>query len=201
VSSSTTIGQHLLRRLNEVGIRHAFGVPGDFNLNVMQQIEDGDELEWIGNCNELNGSYAADGYARMNGMAALFVTYGVGSLSAINGIAGAYSERVPVVCISGSLPTAAVEHGRVMHHTLGDGGRGGLLRAFAQVTEAQTVLTPQNAVSEIDRLIRVAWEGKRPVYIEVPSDITYLEVPAPSAPLDLTLPPSDRERLAAATQR
>ena len=67
----TTIGQYLLRRLNEAGVRHAFGVPGDFNLNLMQQIEDGSEIDWIGNCNELNAAYAADGYARLNGMAAL----------------------------------------------------------------------------------------------------------------------------------
>ena len=67
----TTIGQYLLRRLNEAGVRHAFGVPGDFNLNLMQQIEDGSEIDWIGNGNELNAAYAADGYARLNGMAAL----------------------------------------------------------------------------------------------------------------------------------
>ena len=85
----TTIGQYLLRRLNEAGVRHAFGVPGDFNLNLMQQIEDGSEIDWMGNCNELNAAYAADGYARLNGMAALCA-------QRFNGVAGAYSENVPL---------------------------------------------------------------------------------------------------------
>ena len=94
-----SIGDFLLRRLHEAGIRHIFGVPGDYNLEFMQQLEDRGDPAWIGTCNELNGSYAADGYARIHGLAALAVTYGVGSLSAMNGIAGAYSEHVPVICI------------------------------------------------------------------------------------------------------
>jgi indolepyruvate decarboxylase len=81
-SAVTTIGQFLIRRPKEAGIDHALGVPGDFNLELMQQIEDGNDLEWIGTCNELNASYAADGYARVNGIAALIVTNGVGWHSA-----------------------------------------------------------------------------------------------------------------------
>src|SRR5215468_5484458 len=103
------IGDFLLRRLEEAGIRHLFGVPGDYNLALMQQLEERGSPAWIGNCNELNASYAADAYARINGIGALIVTHGVGSLSAINGIAGAYSEHVPVVSICGSLPLRAVQ--------------------------------------------------------------------------------------------
>jgi hypothetical protein len=65
-------------------------------------------IPWaIGTCSELNASYAADGYARLNGLGALLVTNGVGALSAINGVGGSYSEHVPVICIAGSieLPT------------------------------------------------------------------------------------------------
>src|SRR6201999_2888603 len=99
-----TIGDFLLRRLEEAGIRHLFGVPGDYNLALLQQLQDSGRIEWVGNCNELNASYAADGYARLNGMGALLVTNGVGALSALNGVAGAYAEHVPVVCICGSIP-------------------------------------------------------------------------------------------------
>ena len=74
-----SIGNFLLRRLQEVGIQHIFGVPGDYNLEFMQQLEDRGSPAWIGTCNELNGSYAADGYARMRGLAALAVTNGVGA--------------------------------------------------------------------------------------------------------------------------
>ncbi len=56
-----------------------------------------EKLKWIGNCNELNAAYAADGYARIKGIATLITTFGVGELSAINGIAGSYAENVPVI--------------------------------------------------------------------------------------------------------
>src|SRR5258708_13563206 len=95
-----TIGNFLLRRLEEAGIRHIFGVPGDFNLEFVQQLEDRGRPEWVGNCNELNASYAADGYSRLNGPAALVVPNGVGSLSATNGIAGPYCDHFPLVSIS-----------------------------------------------------------------------------------------------------
>jgi len=73
------IGDFLLRRLNEAGVRHLFGVPGDYNLELLQQLQDSGALKWIGTCSELNASYAADGYARLNGLGALLVTNGVGA--------------------------------------------------------------------------------------------------------------------------
>src|SRR5262245_21590744 len=72
------IGDFLLRRLKEAGVRHLFGVPGDYNLELLQQLQDTGALKWIGTCSELNASYAADGYARLNGLGALLVTNGVG---------------------------------------------------------------------------------------------------------------------------
>src|SRR5215469_818494 len=75
------IGDFLLRRLEEAGIRHLFGVPSDYNLTLLQQLYDTGTLKWIGTCNELNASYAADGYARLNGLGALLVTNGVGPMS------------------------------------------------------------------------------------------------------------------------
>src|SRR5215472_15507902 len=174
-----SIGNFLLRRLEEAGIQHIFGVPGDYNLELMQQLEDRGAPAWIGNCNELNASYATDAYARINGIGALIVTHGVGSLSAINGIAGAYSEHVPVICICGSLPLRAIQRGDLMHHTLADREKGDFYRMFTEVTAAQTRLTPDNAVAEIDRLIFTAWRRKRPVYLELPSDISFLEIDVP----------------------
>src|SRR5262249_14934364 len=78
-----SIGNFLFRRLEEAGIKHIFGVPGDYNLELMQQLENRGKPAWVGNCNELNASFAADGYARINGLGALIVTNGVGALSAI----------------------------------------------------------------------------------------------------------------------
>src|SRR5215471_6442441 len=195
-----SIGNFLLRRLKEAGIRHIFGVPGDYNLGLMQQLEDRGEPVWIGNCNELNASYATDAYARINGLGALSVTYGVGALSAINGIAGAYSEHVPVICICGSLPLRAIQRGDLMHHTLADREKGDFCRIFAEVTAAQAQVTPENAVAEIDRLILTAWRRKLPVYLELPSDISYLEIEAPERPLKLEMTPSEQENLKACTE-
>jgi indolepyruvate decarboxylase len=195
-----TVGNFLLRRLEEAGVQHIFGVPGDYNLELMQQLEDRGKPAWVGNCNELNASYAADGYARLKGLGALIVTNGVGALSAINGIAGAYSEHVPVVCICGSLPARAIQRGDLMHHTLADREKGNFFRAFAEVTTAQAVLSLENAASEIDRLILTAWQRKLPVYMELPSDLAYLEIEVPDRPLQLRMPPSDGERRAACTQ-
>jgi indolepyruvate decarboxylase len=189
------IGDFLLRRLEEAGVRHLFGVPGDYNLELLQQLNDAGKLKWIGTCSELNASYAADGYARLNGLGALLVTNGVGALSAINGVAGSYSEHVPVVCIAGSIPLRSLDRGLGMHHTMADGTWDHFLRAFAQVTAAQARLTPRNAVTEIDRLILTAWREKLPVYVELPSDIAYLDIEVPAGPLVLAQPPSDPERL------
>ena len=194
-----SIGNFLLRRLQEAGIRHIFGVPGDYNLEFMQQLEDRGEPAWIGNCNELNASYATDAYARINGIGAMVVTHGVGTLSAINGIAGAYSEHVPVILISGSLPLRSVQRGELMHHTLADRGKGDLCRIFTEVTAAQAQLTPENAVAEIDRMILTAWRRKLPVYLELPSDISYLEIEVPERPLKLEMIPSEKANLKACT--
>jgi indolepyruvate decarboxylase len=189
------IGDFLLRRLQEAGVGHLFGVPGDFNLELLQQLEDAGTLKWVGTCNELNASYAADGYARLNGLAAFTVTNAVGALGAINGIAGSYAEHVPVVCIAGSIPLRSIERGLGMHHTTADGTWDRFLGAYAQVTVAHARLTPYNAVTEIDRLILTAWREKLPVYMELPSDIAYLDIEVPDAPLVLAQPPSDPERL------
>jgi len=189
------IGDFLLRRLEEAGVRHLFGVPGDYNLQLLQQLQDTGTLKWIGTCSELNASYAADGYARLNGLGALLVTNGVGALSAINGVAGAYSEHVPVICICGSIPLRSIDRGLGMHHTMADGIWDHFLGAYARVTAAQARLTPRNAVTEIDRLILTAWREKLPVYMELQSDIAYLDIEVPAGPLMLAEPPSDPERL------
>ncbi|GAA4999349.1 thiamine pyrophosphate-binding protein [Actinopolymorpha pittospori] len=83
------VGDYLLSRLREVGIRHVLGVPGDYQLEFLDQIEAMDGIEWVGNCNELNAAHAADGYSRLNGIAALVTTFSVGELSALNTVAAA----------------------------------------------------------------------------------------------------------------
>lgn len=104
-----------------------------------------------------------------------------------------------MVCICGSIPLKSIDRGLGMHHTMADGTWDRFLGAYAQVTAAQARLTPHNAVTEIDRLILTAWREKLPVYVELPSDIAYLDIEVPRAPLVLAQPPSDPERLRSCT--
>ena len=92
-----TVGDYLLDRLHELGIEEIFGVPGDYNLQFLDQIISRKDMKWVGNANELNASYMADGYARTKKAAAFLTTFGVGELSAVNGLAGSYAENLPVV--------------------------------------------------------------------------------------------------------
>ncbi|MBV8864431.1 MAG: alpha-keto acid decarboxylase family protein, partial [Acidobacteriaceae bacterium] len=198
-----TIGDYLLCRLSELGVRHIFGVPGDYNLQFLDQVirfekrSAPGQLLWIGTCNELNAAYAADGYARLAGMSALVVTHGVGSLSALNGIAGAHCERVPVVCISGSPSLSVLDRRLLVHHTVGSGNYNDVLDCYRYFTVAQARLTPANAAGEIDRVLAACWREKRPVYLELPSDISCLEIASPASALSLAEVSSDPERLSA----
>ncbi|WP_241575334.1 alpha-keto acid decarboxylase family protein [Rosenbergiella nectarea] len=185
------LGQFLLRRLHEVGIDHLFGVPGDFNLSFLEQTLQPSPIRFINNCNELNAAYAADGYARSNGLGAFVTTWGVGDLSALNGLAGAYAENIPVVHISGLPPLHAVNERALLHHTLVDGDYDNIGRCVAEFTVAQTRLTPANAVIEIDRLLQCCWLERRPVHLQLPSDITHLMIEVPTKPLCLMEPASD----------
>lgn len=195
------IGDFLNKRLKQLGIFHVFGVPGDFNLSYLEQIQADTQLEFIGNCNELNAAYAADGYARIQRFSALVTTYGVGDLSAINAIAGAYAEHVPVVHISGIPPLHAVQSGELIHHTLVDGNYDNIMHCMQEFTVAQTRLTPANAVSEIDRVLRQCILERRPVYLQLPSDITHLKIEVNVPELDLNHPHSDSEQLQAVVEK
>ncbi|PLZ04014.1 indolepyruvate decarboxylase [Burkholderia sp. WAC0059] len=181
-----TIGDHLLDRMAELGIRHLFGVPGDFNLAFLDHVIAHPAIDWVGTANELNAAYAADGYARCNGAGAILTTYGVGELSAINGIAGSYAEHVPVLHIVGAPSTDAQRAGLKMHHTLADGDFGHFARAHAEVTAAHAHLTADNAVAEIDRVLGCMMRERRPGYLVLPTDVarTALTAALPELPPD-----------------
>ena len=180
-----TIGELLLGRLSDLGVGHIFGVPGDFNLQFLEQVGSTTGITFIGTCNELNAAYAADGYARLNGIGAILTTYGVGELSAICGVAGACAEHVPVVCITGAPPLHAMEEGLCLHHTLADGNYDNMMNCFRQFTVAQTRLTAENALAEIDRVLTACLREMKPVYIQLPSDVSHQLVRKPQRRLEL----------------
>ncbi|EIE87180.1 hypothetical protein G6F47_010968 [Rhizopus delemar] len=186
---SIKIGDYLIQRLKETGIDTIFGVPGDYNMPLLDLIEDDSELIWGNNANELNASYAADGYARIRGFGAVVTTFGVGELSAAAGIAGSYSEKVPVLHIVGTPNTKSQEAGAILHHTLGNGNFQVFVEMFSMITCASTHLNFDNAIREIDRVIQQTMIRKRPGYIGIPIDLINAEVALPSSePLNFSVP-------------
>lgn len=179
-----TVADYLVQRLAEVGVTEVFGVPGDFNLAFLDHIVDHPDMRWVGNANELNAGYAADGYARLRGVAALVTTYGVGELSAINATAGSFAEYAPVIHIVGAPSKDAQAAGAIVHHTLGDGDFSHFRRMASEVTCAQADLSPADAVDEIDRVIRQVITHRRPGYIQLSTDVARVQVDPPAQPLN-----------------
>ncbi|MBD8164034.1 alpha-keto acid decarboxylase family protein [Erwinia persicina] len=182
-----TVSDYLLARLNEIGIDHLFGVPGDYNLQFLDHVIDHPRLAWVGCANELNAAYAADGYARCRGAGALLTTFGVGELSALNGVAGSYAEYLPVVHIVGAPSQAAQNNGELLHHTLGDGSFSHFLRMYQEIAVATSVLTVGNAAAEIDRLLLSALTARRPVYLLLATNVGESPLSPPEQPLALTV--------------
>ncbi|CNI68825.1 indolepyruvate decarboxylase [Yersinia mollaretii] len=188
MASSYKVADYLLDRLAQVGIRHLFGVPGDFNLHFLDHVISHPVIKWMGCANELNAAYAADGYARVMPAAALLTTVGVGELSAINGIAGSFAEYLPVVHIVGTPALRSQKAGELLHHSLGDGDFSHFSRMAKEVTCAQASLTAENAAAEIDRLLVAALNQRRPVYLQLPSDVAEADMATNSGTLALSLP-------------
>jgi len=183
-----TISDYLLDRIAELGVDRIFGVPGDFTLRLLDHVVAHQQLSWIGTTNELNAGYAADGYGRVRGIAALMTTFGVGELSAINAISGSFAEHVAVVHIVGSPSSGTQAAERIVHHSLGDGVFTHFLDMHAAITCARAALTPENATSEIDRVLAAARDQHLPGYLLLPADVGERPAPPPSAPLP---PPTD----------
>ncbi|KAG5986765.1 hypothetical protein E4U43_005365 [Claviceps pusilla] len=165
------LAEYLFKRLRQLGVDSIHGVPGDFNLTMLDHVEPAG-LNWVGNANELNAAYAADGYARIKSLGALVTTFGVGELSAINAIAGAYAELAPVVHVVG-VPSRQLQETRTLvHHTLKDGEFQRFSQMAAQVTVAQTRLwDPVTSAQQVDDILATCLLKCRPVYIELPVDM------------------------------
>src|ERR1051326_4669505 len=132
-----TIGTALLERLQALGLRHIFGIPGDYILQFCQLIEDS-PIQWVGTTREDCAGYAADAYARINGIGAACVTYCVGGLNTVNAIACAYAERSPVVLLSGSPGIDERRRHPLLHHMVRDFST--QKEVFEKVTLAATLL-------------------------------------------------------------
>ncbi|MDA8968299.1 thiamine pyrophosphate-binding protein [bacterium] len=170
-----TIGGYLIQRLRDYGIHDLFGIPGDYILSFYSELEKS-PINVVGCTREDCAGFAADAYARINGMGAVCVTYCVGGLSVSNSIAGAYAEKSPVVVISGSPGMSERKGDALLHHMVRDFRT--QIDVFEKFTIAGADLSdPLTAFSEIDRVLDACDRFKRPVYIELPRDMVHVVPP------------------------
>ncbi len=171
-----TLGDLVISVVKKLGVEHIFGVPGDYNLRFLDYIIDDKNLKWVGSCNELNGSYAADGYARENGVGVLVTTLGVGELSAANGIAGSFAHNIPILHIVGYPNSVVIEHDIPVHHTLANFQKNSFLESFKSICGATTILTDTNYMEEIQRVVLNMLTTKKPAYLGIPTDLVDMEI-------------------------
>jgi TPP-dependent 2-oxoacid decarboxylase len=167
---SKTISAYLIERLHFYGVRHVFGIPGDYVISLYDQMQKSGLMLPINTCDEQGAGFAADAYARIRGLGVACHTYGVGGIKALHTTASSYAERAPVVVISGAPGLKERSHGPILHHTVKTFDS--QLKMFEEVTVASCVLdNPTTAFGEIDRVLSAAMRHKRPVYIEIPRDL------------------------------
>jgi TPP-dependent 2-oxoacid decarboxylase len=192
-----SIGAYLVRRLFEEGVKHVFGVPGDYCLTLFSQLEKS-PIEIINTCDEQGAGFAADAYARINGLGACLVTYCVGGLKVANAVAQAYAERSPLIVISGAPGRRERQRDPLLHHRIKDFDT--QLKIFRELTVgAVTLDDPLSAADEIERVFALAKRHSRPVYVELPRDMAGAAI-APATPRPLPEDLSDAEALAAAVE-
>jgi indolepyruvate decarboxylase len=193
-----TVGQYLVDRLYQLGLEHLFSIAGDYTIEWVNGFVAPSKIEIIEEVNELNAGYAADGYARLKGIGALCVTYSAGALCAVNAIAGAYVEKVPVVLINGTpdiKKTLTFEQtGFSSHHFIS--GRETDLQSFEHITVAAVrVDNPDLAPILIDYALTQCITERRPVYIELLQDMVNLGCEPPGALLRPGRVLSDQDNL------
>jgi indolepyruvate decarboxylase len=189
MAQRSTIGSAVIDRLHQLGVRHIFGIPGDYVLSLYQLIERS-PIQHVGTTREDCAGFAADAYARINGIGAVCVTYCVGGLNTVNAIACAYAERSPVVLLTGSPGLSERIRMPYMHH---------MVREFStqrDVFERMTVAAvslddPITAEREMDRAFAALLRYRRPIYIEIPRDLVHTPLAAPLRPLCLDDDASD----------
>lgn len=190
-----TVGSFLFDYLHGLGVRHVFGIPGDFALPTFRWLQKS-KLDIITMTHEPSVGFAADGYARLNGLGVACVTYCVGGLNMLNSVACAYAEKSPVLVLSGGPSPSDYGTAALIHHKVRtfDTQR----RIYEEVTCANAVLTdPKTAAAEIMRVVQTMLEQSRPGYIEIPFDMVDKLIPPVVEPAPRPVPTSNPDQLAA----
>ena len=173
---SQNVAGYLIQRLYDLGVRHIFGVPGDFVLGFYHELIQSNKLKVINTCDEQGAGFAADAYARIHGLGVVCVTYCVGGLKVVNAAAQAFAEKSPLVVISGAPGIKERKKNPLLHHKVRDFDT--QQKIFEHVTiDSVLIDNPRTAAKDIDRVLSSAIRYKRPVYIELPRDMTSIPIP------------------------
>ena len=166
----SNVSDFLIERLESVGVKHVFGIPGDYVLDFYSNLWNHDSIDVINTTDENHAGFAADAYARVNGVGCVCVTYNVGASKVINATQCAYAERSPLIIISGSPGMKERSDGVLLHHMVGSFNS--QYDMFSKITCASIVLdNPMRAGYEIDKALREMERCKQPIYIELPRDV------------------------------
>ena len=166
----SSVTNFLIERLENAGVKHVFGIPGDYILDFYATLWDNENIKVINATDENHAGFAADAYARVNGVGCVCVTYNVGASKVINATQCAYAERSPLIVISGSPGMKERAEGLLLHHMVGSFNS--QKEMFSKITCASVVLdNPIRAGYEIDKAFREMERCKQPIYIELPRDI------------------------------
>ena len=173
---SQNVAGYLIQRLYDLGVRHIFGVPGDFVLGFYHELIQSNKLEVINTCDEQGAGFAADAYARIHGLGVVCVTYCVGGLKVVNAAAQAFAEKSPLVVISGAPGIRERKKNPLLHHKVRDFDT--QQKIFEHLTiDSVLIDNPRTAARDIDRVLSSAIRYKRPIYIELPRDMTSTPIP------------------------
>ncbi|HUC98441.1 MAG TPA: thiamine pyrophosphate-binding protein [Candidatus Polarisedimenticolaceae bacterium] len=193
------LGDYLVAYLKRIGVSHLFGIPGDLVINLFLKFGRPKGLKIITLSHEPGIGFAADGYARSTGrIGVICVTYGAGGHNMVNPVAGSFSERVPILVISGGPGEEERKLGVLIHHQAKE--IESQLRIYREVTcAAKTIDDPIRAARDIDDVIRSIWLNQQPGYLEIHRDMVEQEIPIPNDIVawdgELPYPHSDRHKI------
>ncbi len=173
------LGDFLVAYLRKLGVQHVFGIPGDLALKLFFTLGQKHDLEILTFSHEPGVGFAADGYARATGkIGVVCVTYGAGGHNMVNPVAGSFSERVPLLIISGGPGEEERKLGTLIHHQARE--IESQRRIYQEVTcDARVLDNPLTAARELHEVTAAIWAEQRPGYVEIHRDMVDREIDVP----------------------
>jgi indolepyruvate decarboxylase len=173
------VGDFLVAYLQRIGVTHLFGIPGDLVLNLFFKFGRPRGMKIVTLSHEPGVGFAADGYARATGrIGVICVTYGAGGHNMVNPVAGSFSERVPILVVSGGPGEEERKLGQLIHHQAKE--IESQFRIYDELTCAARVLTdPRTVAEDVDHVLRAIWREQRPGYLEIHRDMVERVIDVP----------------------